>query len=141
MLARLINFAPLSFDHRIENAFIDVLNGKDKADALLLAGDIADYGLKNEYERFFRVFNKYKSELKLFVTMGNHDARFFYKTASKSVNTGIENLLGIKLHGKTYYSCDVNGYTFIVLCTEKRILEKALEKAMFEAAAKATEKK
>lgn len=114
-----------SAERNLENAFIDVMNGKDRADALLLAGDIADYGLKNEYTRFFRVFNKYKDDLKLFVTMGNHDARFFYKTASGAVNSGIEKLLGIKLHGKPYYSYDVNGYTFIVLCTEKAVLEKA----------------
>lgn len=114
-----------SAEKNLENAFLDVMSGKDKVDALLLAGDIADYGLKNEYERFFRVFNKYKNDLKLFVTMGNHDARFFYKTASRAVNSAIENLLGIKLYGKPYYSYDVNGYIFIVLCTEKAVLEKA----------------
>ena len=114
-----------SAEKNLENAFLDVMNGKDKTDALLLAGDIADYGLPNEYERFFRVFNKYKDQLRLLVTMGNHDARFFFRSASRAVNSGIEKLLGIKLHGKTYYSCDVNGYTFIVLCTEKAVLEKA----------------
>ncbi len=114
-----------SAEKNLENAFLDVINGEDRVDAFLLAGDIADYGLKNEYERFFRVFNKYKNDMKLFVTMGNHDARFFYKSASRAVNSGIENLLGIKLHGKPYYSYDVNGYTFIVLCTEKAVLEKA----------------
>ncbi len=114
-----------SAEKNLENAFLDVLNSKNKVDALLLAGDIADYGLKKEYERFFRVFHKYQNDLKLFVTMGNHDARFFYKSASSAVNSGIEKLLGIKLHGKPYYSYDVNGYTFIVICTEKAVLEKA----------------
>lgn len=114
-----------SAEKNLENAFTDVLNSTDRFDALLLAGDIADYGLKGEYERFFRVFYKYKDKLKLLVTMGNHDARFFFGSSSKAVNTGIEKLLGIKLKGKTYYSCDVNGYTFIVLCTEKAVLEKA----------------
>ncbi len=114
-----------SAEKNLENAFIDVMNAKNKIDALLLAGDIADYGLKKEYERFFRVFLKYKNDLKLFTTMGNHDARFFFKSASKAVNSNIEKLLDIKLNGKTYYSYDVNGYTFIVLCTEKAVLEKA----------------
>ncbi len=114
-----------SAEKNLENAFLDVKNSKHKIDALLLAGDIADYGLKGEYERFFRVFNKYKNDLKLLVTMGNHDARFFYKTASRTVNSGIENLLGIKLNNKPYYSYDINGYTFIVLCTERAVLEKA----------------
>ncbi len=114
-----------SAEKNLENAFLDISNSEHKVDALLLAGDIADYGFKSEYERFFRVFRKYKDNFKLFVTMGNHDARFFYKTASSAVNEGIENLLGINLQGKPYYSYDVNGYTFIVLCTEKAVLEKA----------------
>lgn len=114
-----------SAEKNLHNAFLDVLNAEGKIDALLLAGDIADYGLKKEYERFFRVFLTYKDKLKLFVTMGNHDARFFYRSASSAVNSNIEKLLGIKLHGKPYYSYDIKGYTFIVLCTEKAVLEKA----------------
>lgn len=114
-----------SAEKNLENAFVDVLGSDEKIEALLLAGDIADYGLKKEYERFFRVFLKYKDKLKLFVTMGNHDARFFFKTASKTINSNIEKLLDINLNGKTYYSYDINGYTFIVLCTEKAVLEKA----------------
>lgn len=114
-----------SAEKNLENAFKDVLNSKERIDALLLAGDIADYGLKKEYDRFFRVFLRYKDKLKLFVTMGNHDARFFFRTSSAVINSNIEKLLGIKLQGKTYYSYDVNGYAFIVLCTEKAVLEKA----------------
>ncbi|MBE6715870.1 MAG: hypothetical protein E7573_03020 [Ruminococcaceae bacterium] len=114
-----------SAEKNLENAFLDVMNSEDRVDALFLAGDIADYGFKSEYERFFRVFHKYKNELKLFVTMGNHDARFFFRTASKIVNANIEKLLGINLHGKTYYSYEIKGYKIIVLCTEKAVLEKA----------------
>ncbi len=114
-----------SAEKNLENAFLDVMNSKDKIDALLLAGDIADYGLNKEYERFFRVFRKYKDKLSLLVTMGNHDARFFFRTSSKAVIENTEELLGINMNGKTYYSYDINGYTFIVLCTEKAVLEKA----------------
>ena len=114
-----------SAEKNLENAFLDVMNADVIPDALLLAGDIADYGLKGEYERFFRVFLKYKEKLKILVTMGNHDARLFYKTASSYVNSGIEKLLGIDLSGKSYYSYEINGYKFIVLCTEKAVLEKA----------------
>ncbi len=114
-----------SAEKNLENAFSDVLNSKEKTDALLLAGDIADYGLKKEYDRFFRVFLKYKDKLKLFVTMGNHDARFFFRTASRTINSNVEKMLDTDLCGKTYYSYDINGYTFIVLCTEKAVLEKA----------------
>ncbi len=114
-----------SAEKNLENAFLDILSAEDKADALLLVGDIADYGLKKEYERFFRVFLKYKNELKLLVTMGNHDARFFFRTASRTVNSNIERLLDIKLDSKPYYSYEIKGYRFIVICTEKAVLEKA----------------
>ena len=33
--------------------------------------------------------------------------------------------LGINIGKKSYYSYDINGYTFIVLCTEKAVREKA----------------
>lgn len=112
-------------EKNLRNAFEDISNSQEKIDAFLLAGDIADYGTNNEYERFFRVFDDYKDKFRLFVTMGNHDVRIFFKKNLKIVMNKVDEYLGIKTSGKTYYSYDINGYTFIVLCTEKRILEKA----------------
>ncbi len=109
----------------LRNALEDALNSKDRFDAFLLAGDIADYGTNNEYERFFRVFDDYKNEFRLFVTMGNHDVRLFFKKNLKIVMNKVDEYLNLKTEGRTYYSYDIKGYTFIVLCTEKRILEKA----------------
>ncbi len=112
-------------EKNLKNAFEDVSNSKEKIDAFMLAGDIADYGTNNEYERFFRVFDAYKDKFALFVTMGNHDARFFFKKNIKIVTKKVDEYLGLKTNGRPYYSYDINGYTFIVLCTEKRLLEKA----------------
>lgn len=113
-----------SAEKNLENTFKDMDNSKKKFDAFLLAGDIADYGTDNEYNRFFRVLDKYKDTYKTLVTMGNHDARIFFKKNTKILIKKIRDYLG-DTSGKVYYSCDINGYTFIVLCTEKRILEKA----------------
>ncbi len=113
-----------SAEKNLANTFEDLGNSKEKFDAFLLAGDIADYGTDNEYERFFRVLDKYKDTYKTLVTMGNHDARIFFKKNTKILIKKIREYLG-DTSGKVYYSCDINGYTFIVLCTEKRILEKA----------------
>ncbi len=110
----------------LENAFKDIANSPEKFDAFLMAGDIADYGFKSEYKRFFRAFDKFKNDIKLIVTLGNHDARFFFDTNSKIVMDKVEEYLNIKTNGKTYYSYDIKGYTFIVMCTEERILEKAI---------------
>lgn len=112
-------------EKNLENIFIDISGSEEKIDALVLAGDIADYGFENEYNRFFRTFNQHKNELSILVTMGNHDVRLFYKTALSNVTRGIENLLNIKLDKKPYYAYSVNGYRFIVLCTEKPYLLEA----------------
>ena len=42
-------------EKNLANVFEDIANSKEKFDAFLMAGDIAEYGLKNEYKRFFRV--------------------------------------------------------------------------------------
>lgn len=114
-----------SAEKNLANTFEDLANSKEKFDAFLLAGDIADYGTNNEYDRFFRVLDKQNVVDNLFVTMGNHDARLFFKKNTKIVIKKTEEYLKKSLGGKIYYSHDMNGYTLIVLCTEKRILEKA----------------
>ena len=114
-----------SAEINLANTFTDLANSPESFDAFLLAGDIADYGTNNEYKRFFRVLDNQKSVKHLFVTMGNHDARIFFKKNTKIVTKKTDEYLGINTNGKPYYSSDVNGYTFVVICTEKRILEKA----------------
>ncbi len=113
-----------SAEINLRNTFTDIENSKEKFDAFLIAGDIADYGTDNEYERFFRVLDNQKVVPNMFVTMGNHDARLFYNKNKKIMVKKTAEYLKDKT-GKIYYSYDINGYTFIVLCTEKRILEKA----------------
>ncbi len=114
-----------SAELNLANSFEDLANSKETFDAYMLAGDIADYGTNNEYKRFFRVLDNQKVVKKLFVTMGNHDARLFFKKNSKIVMNKVKEYLGVDTKGKTYFSYDIKGYTFIVLCTEKRVLEKA----------------
>lgn len=109
----------------LNNLFCDVKNAKNKFDAVLMAGDLTEYGRKCEYRRFFNVFDQYKNEFKLFVTMGNHDVRLQYGRNQKIIMKKAEEYLNIKTNGKSFYSYDINGYTFIVIGTEKRVLEKA----------------
>ncbi len=107
------------------NVFKDAEISGASYDALLMAGDIADYGFRSEYKRFFSVLDSQKVIPNLFLTIGNHDARAIYKRNIKIVMDKVDKYLGIDSKGKAYYSCDIKGYTFIVLCTEKRMLEKA----------------
>ena len=114
-----------SAELNLNNTFEDLSNSQEKFDAFMIAGDIADYGTNNEYKRFFRALDTQKTVPNMFVTLGNHDARFFYRKNIKIVMKKVEEYLKIKTAGRSYYSYDINGYTFIVLCTEKRVLEKA----------------
>lgn len=129
-----VSFATIADTHLINkesatvnlnNFFEDIGNSESKIDAVLMAGDLTEYGRKCEYERFFNVFDKYKNAFKLFVTMGNHDVRFQYGRNQKIIMKKAEEYLNIKTNGKSFYSYDINGYTFIVIGTEKRVLEKA----------------
>ena len=111
-------------EHNLKNTFIDIGNSKESFDAFLIAGDMADWGTKNEYERFYRVLDEQKEVPYLFATLGNHDARIFFKRSTKTLIEKMNKYLKLGTD-KVYYSYDIKGYTFIVLCTEKRILEKA----------------
>ena len=117
----------------LNNLVLDAEKSKADYDALLLAGDIADYGFKSEYKRVFDVFDNQKAFPKVFLTLGNHDARAIFSRNLKLVMNKVNEYLGIDTKGKSYYSYDIKGYTFIVLCTERRLLEKAsLTKAQIE---------
>ena len=109
----------------LNNFFEDVDLSVNKIDAVLLAGDIAEYGKNAEYARFFNVFDKQKDKYKIFLTMGNHDVRFQFGKNQKIIMDKVNEYLNINTNGKSFYSYDVNGYTFIVIGTEKRVLEKA----------------
>ncbi len=109
----------------LNNLVLDAERSKADYDALLLAGDIADWGLRSEYKRVFDVFDNQKAFPHVFLTMGNHDVRIIFKRNLKLVMDKVNEYLGIDTKGKSYYSYDIKGYTFIVLCTERRLLEKA----------------
>ena len=109
----------------LQNFFDDAIRSGADYDAFLLAGDIADYGFRSEYNRFFKVLDNQKAGSNLLLTIGNHDARAIYKRNNKIVMDKVDKYLGINSGSKPYYSYDIKGYTFIVLGTEKRVLEKA----------------
>ncbi len=129
-----LSFATIADTHLVDNqiaeknlanVFEDISNSKEKFDAFLMAGDIAEYGRKKEYNRFFSVTDRQNVIPHIFLTMGNHDVRFTYGKNQKIIMDKVNEYLKINTNGKSYYSYDINGYTFIVIGTEKRVLEKA----------------
>lgn len=129
-----LSFAAIADTHIVNNeaafsnlshVFKDAENSKEKFDALLMAGDISEFGLKKEYAGFFKEYDKQTAFSYIFLTMGNHDVRFLYRRNQKIIMKKACEYLKIDNGGKSYYSYDIKGYTFIVIGTEKRVLEKA----------------
>ncbi len=129
-----LSFAAIADTHLIDNeiaeknlanVFEDIGNSKENFDAFLMAGDIAEYGRKKEYQRFFSVTDKQTVIPHIFLTMGNHDVRLTYGKNQKIIMDKVNEYLKIDTKGKSFYSYDINGYTFVVIGTEKRVLEKA----------------
>ncbi|MBQ3150462.1 MAG: metallophosphoesterase [Clostridia bacterium] len=110
-----------------EAACEDLKNSPKKLDALLIAGDIAENGLYCEYKMVFDGVKNDKIKNYLMVT-GNHDIRMrIYKDDVYRFTTftnGLNEHAKSDLHiDELHYSYKVNGYTFIVLGSDRSEFE------------------
>lgn len=112
-------------NYRFENFFRDIANSEEKFDAAVFAGDLTELGLRCEYDKFFATLESQDVIDTMILTTGNHDVRYAYKINKPLIMGKAEEYLDIDTNGESFYSYDVNGYTFIVMGTEKQILEKA----------------
>ena len=76
----------------LNNFFLDAEKSGAEYDALLMAGDIADWGLTSEYKRVFDVMDNQKSVPHIFLTLGNHDVRTFFKRNLNLVMSKVEEM-------------------------------------------------
>lgn len=117
-----------------KNAAIDVANADGTFDALVLAGDITENGKGAEYQLVLDYLAVAKDKIDNHIfTVGNHDVRL--RLYSQVVDTFSEFCLAAdeKLdldtlayeEGKLSYTYEVNGYTFIVLGTDKTEFEES----------------
>ncbi len=107
----------------LKNAFKDMNSATVKNDALVVCGDLTTYGEEQGIIDFFEIMTETTDIEYKIIAMGNHDightrdlgitndeARaYFLKHNNDYLGTDFE---------KNYYSYDVNGYKFIVLCDE-----------------------
>ena len=111
--------SPYNFDCGIE----DIENSGIDFDALLIAGDLSELGDDVSYELMWDSLNKAEIENILLAT-GNHDIRVVYDLRTEQIIDKTNSFLGTEID-KPYYSYDINGYTFIVMGSDKQLLEKA----------------
>ena len=113
--------------YRVFNAVRDLENVKEPLDALVLCGDLAEYGAWCEYRFLAHLLEPAANKIKhVFAVSGNHDVRIrSYKTQLAKFN----RFLGLLSDGEQgpddryYFSKDVEGYKFIMLGADRNAFE------------------
>ncbi len=107
----------------LRQAFRDIESSKVENDALVVCGDLTNYGEEQGIIDFFEILTETSTVDAKIITMGNHDIGhvedlgFTNQEARDWFLKHHNNYLGTN-HEKNYYSYDVKGYKFIVLCDE-----------------------
>ena len=100
-------------------------NVSGTADALIIAGDIAENGLLCEYEYVSSKLKNAKVDNFLFA-VGNHDVRLrLYKSTVRKFSKLSNELNGKQEFSSLTYRYDINGYAFIVLGTDRTEFEES----------------
>lgn len=113
----------------LHGAAEDLKNSEVDFDALIIAGDIAENGLQSEFNTVANYIED--APVKNFImASGNHDVRLRLYSQSVRRFTRFTNKLneaaGSDLNiDALRYSTEVNGYTFIVMGTDKSTFEEA----------------
>lgn len=125
-----LNFAAISDIHMTDEfarvqvfkcGLWDMDHAADELDALVLAGDLTDHGLKEEYENLEKAFLPYSPAKEILMAVGNHDTWTDdddrYEPAKENFVEYSEKITGREL-SECYYTTEINGYTFIVMASE-----------------------
>lgn len=117
-----------------KNASLDLANAQGTFDALVIAGDIAENGKGAEYQLVLDYLSVADEKIDNHImAVGNHDVRLraysqvvstFTEFCNASNSKFAENAKYMK-DGKLSYTYEVNGYTFIVLNTDKSVFEES----------------
>lgn len=91
-----------------------------KPDALVIAGDITDHGYLSQWEKTEETLASYDLADEIILAMGNHDLWTRDETGrtSKGLFLQFNKRITGKYVSNVYYSTEVNGYPFIILCSE-----------------------
>ena len=110
----------------LESGLKDMANTDEEFDALVIAGDLSEFGDPYSYEVLWEKLGASMfADRAILLATGNHDIRLAYTRQTNMIMGKAEEYLGIEID-KPYYSYDVEGYTFVVLGSDKWQLEKAV---------------
>ncbi len=107
----------------LKQAFKDMNSDEANNDALIVCGDLTNYGEEAGIVDFFEILTETSTVENKIITMGNHDIGHTEELGMTNEEAREQFLkyhnqfLGTD-YDKVYYSYEVNGYKFIVLCDE-----------------------
>ena len=104
----------------------DIANAEIRYDAFIIAGDIAENGFQDEFDRVYADINTLPADNFIMVS-GNHDIRLREYDQCKDRFLTFMNALNTeeKAVDSLNYVYDVNGYKFIVLASDEARFEDA----------------
>lgn len=103
----------------------DINNSEEEFDALVIAGDLTEFGDSDSYDILWNSLESFSVAEKTLLATGNHDIRLAYEKMLGIINGKASEYIGEEIE-TAYYSYDVNGYTFIVINSDEWQLEKAV---------------
>ena len=110
----------------LECGLNDIANSEEEFDALLIAGDLTEFGDGISYNALWdKLDNSVFADKPILLATGNHDIRLAYEAQTAMIMQKAGEYLDMDIN-KPYYSYDVNGYTFIVMGSDEWQLEKAI---------------
>lgn len=107
-----------------QESMMDMHAGKDALDAVIVAGDIVENGLAEEYQLVYDGLSGLGC--RYILNAGNHDIRLRLYNQSKERFCAFSNALNNDESMNSFYFSEVvNGYRFIVMGSEKSTFEEA----------------
>lgn len=106
-----------------DNGLGDIARSKDTVDALIVSGDLTNYGDAASMESFYNIMYENQCADNWVIAMGNHDVGHVEDRPQEQARQEFVDLYnnlnpaGEKIE-KAYYKTDVNGYRFVVLCDD-----------------------
>ena len=111
--------------HLFANGLADIDNAETPFDALVIAGDISEFGDAPSYEVTWEALeNSEIGKKAVLLATGNHDIRLAYEYQTELIMDKAGEYLGMEID-KPYYSYEVKGYKFIVMGSDEWQFEKA----------------
>lgn len=108
----------------LDAVLADMSNAATKQDTLVIAGDITENSLAEEWNIVYDLLGKYHTANSYVFATGNHDIRLrSNKQVTNRFTSYYNGFTGGELD-KLYYAVEQNGYTFVVVGSDEQSLEK-----------------